>query len=188
MAGIADQFRGLPMEALIGGPLMAACKAQYHLATVMVEFIMAIGFTGKEDKLVTRTLNFDLTRPVDNGTVPLTTQTITINAPLLGLVPIPALLIEAVTIDFAMEVKSSTQETTKSAASLETSASGGFWGVSFSVKGSVSTSRENTRSTDNTAKYHVNVIARQQQPQEGMSKMMDLLASAVDPIAISSGT
>ncbi|WNC69964.1 DUF2589 domain-containing protein [Thalassotalea nanhaiensis] len=188
MAGVAEQFRGLPMEALIGGPLMAACKAQYHLATVMVEFITTIGFTGKPEKQVARTLNFDLTRPVDDGTTPLQTQTITINAPLLGLVPIPALLIESVTVDFTMEVKSSTQDTAKSSSSLDASASGGFFGVSFSVKGSVATSRENTRSTDNSAKYNVNVIARQQQPQEGMSKMMDLLASAVDPIAVNSGS
>ena len=33
MAGIADQFKGLPMSDLIGQPLLAAAKAQGKLST-----------------------------------------------------------------------------------------------------------------------------------------------------------
>ncbi|ABD82162.1 DUF2589 domain-containing protein [Saccharophagus degradans] len=180
---VGNEFSGLPMEELIGGPLAASCIAQYNLAQTMVTFINKIGF--KDGK--TTTLDFDLERPVDNGSGTLSTEVVSVKAPLLGLVPIPALLIESVTIDFSMEVKSSTTSKTSTEASVETEASGGglFW--KGSIKGKVATNRENTRSTDNTAKYNVNVVARQQQPQEGMAKLMDLMASAVDPIKITVG-
>lgn len=57
-----------------------------------------------------------------------------------------------------------------------------WFGLKVDVQGKVSTSRENTRSTNQTAKYQVSVNARQQPPTEGMSKLMDILASCVEPI------
>ena len=182
---IADQFRGLPIEELIGGPLAAACKAQYDLVNCMVTFIHEIGFKSEgDDQYVTKCLEFDLERPVDDGTGQIKSQTVSIKAPLLGLVPIPALLIESVDINFTMEVKASTSSTSsrEASASLEAEASWGWGSAKFT--GSVATKRGNTRSTDNSAKYDIAVVAKQQQPQEGMSKLMDLLASAVEPIGI----
>lgn len=183
MAKTGEEFSGLPMEELIGGPLAASCIAQYNLASTMVAFINKIGF----NKGKTRTLDFDLERPVDNGSGTLSKETVSVKAPILGLVPIPALLIEAVTIDFSMEIKSSTTSKSSKDASVEAEASGGslFW--KGSIKGKVATHRENTRSSDNTAKYNVNVSAKQQQPQEAMAKLMDLMASATDPIKIKAG-
>ena len=54
----------------------------------------------------------------------------------------------------------------------------------MSVNGKVSSSRENTRSTNQTAKYQVHVSARQQQPTEGLSKLMDIMASCVEPVKL----
>lgn len=182
---LANNFRGLPIEELIGGPLTAACKAQYDLASCMVTFIHEIGFTDEGSNVKTKCLEFDLERPVDDGTGEISSQTVSIKAPLLGLVPIPALLIESVNINFTMEVKTSATSTNKREAKAELAAKANWGWASASFTGSVSSSSENTRSTDNSAKYDINVIAKQQPPQEGMSKLMDLLASAVDPIAIS---
>lgn len=181
---IADNFRGLPIEELIGGPLTAACKAQYDLASCMVTFIHEIGFSGDENDRKTKCLEFDLERPVDDGTGEISSQTVSIKAPLLGLVPIPALLIESVNVNFTMEVKTSATSTRKREAKAELSAQANWGWASAKFTGSVASSSENTRSTDNSAKYDINVVAKQQPPQEGMSKLMDLLASAVDPIAI----
>ncbi len=50
------------------------------------------------------------------------------------------------------------------------------------VEGKVSSSRENTRSTNQTAKYQVHVSARQQQPTEGLSRLMDIMASCIEPV------
>lgn len=48
LANMAQQFSGLPMESLIGGPLMAAAEANARMAASQVDFIMKAGFNTKE--------------------------------------------------------------------------------------------------------------------------------------------
>jgi hypothetical protein len=102
------------------------------------------------------------------------------------LVPILSLLVEDVNIEFQMEVSAaeSTKDTTAAEASLKAEASYNGWVVKakVEVQGKVSSSRENTRSTNQTAKYQVRVVARQQQPTEGLSRLMDVMAQCVAPI------
>ncbi len=110
-------------------------------------------------------------------------------APFLGLVPIPSLLVDNVNIDFQMEVNAATSSTsTKSSeATVDAHAEArfGFFGSgSIDVHGKVSSSRENTRSTNQTAKYQVRVSARQQPPTEGLSKLMDIMASCTAPLSV----
>lgn len=184
MANVTNDFKGIPIQYLIGAPLQAACESQTMLAQAMVDFIDDIAF---DDNGNTQLIKFDLQRPVqtDNG---VTTQDFSVQAPLLGLVPIPALLIDTVTIDFTMEVTSSVQKKTSqdTETKVDVDAKLGMWG-SANMSGKVSTHRENTRSTDKSAKYEFHVEAHQQPPTEGMSKLMDLLASTVEPIDATSG-
>ena len=56
--------------------------------------------------------------------------------------------------------------------------------VSAEISGNVTTSRENTRTTDKTAKYSVRVHASQQQQTEGLSKLMDIMASCIVPMDV----
>ena len=60
------------------------------------------------------------------------------------------------------------------------------FGVTASVTGKVSTSKENTRSTNQTAKYQVHVEANQQPQTECMAKLMDMFASCTEPVSITS--
>ncbi len=47
---IGGRFDGLDMDALIGGPLRAACDAQEQLARAAAEFIKQVGIeTGGQD-------------------------------------------------------------------------------------------------------------------------------------------
>lgn len=103
--------------------------------------------------------------------------------------PLPTLLIDDVQVDFQMEV--TTTETSKETSDSEVSTNvnssfkfGCFAKGSVSVNGKVSSSRENTRSTNQTAKYQVHVSARQQAPTEGLSKLMDIMASCVEPVKL----
>lgn len=57
-----------------------------------------------------------------------------------------------------------------------------WFGVNASVSGKVTSSRENTRSTNQTAKYQVHVTASQQRPTEGLSKLIDIMASCIEPL------
>lgn len=186
--GVVDNMRGLPMGQLIGGPMTAAVTAQMDLSEAMIASVFRLAFKDGKEGGETRKLNMSFNRPVVNeqdGTI--TTQEVEIDAPLLGLVPIPALLIDTVTVDFTMEVNAATSSKQETEASLEMDASAKYLFFKAQMKGKVSTHRENTRSTDNSAKYNVHVQARQQPPAEGMSRLMDLMASAVDPIKVGEG-
>jgi len=75
---------------------------------------------------------------------------------------------------------------TTSENSYEVSAGGKWWGMSFNAKvaGKVATNKENTRSTDNSAKYNVKVHAEQLPATEGMLKLSDYLTQMLEPSLI----
>lgn len=181
---VSNNFKGLPIAELIAAPLTAACDSQKKLAQSAFEFMTEIGFEGEGDKKTPRLLTFDLQRPVEGSAQPMSIQ---VQAPFLGLVPLPSLLVDDVQINFQMEVTTTEtlKETSDNDTSVNTSSNfkfGRFVSGSVSVNGKVSSSRENTRSTNQTAKYQVHVSARQQQPTEGLSKLMDIMASCVEPL------
>lgn len=182
MANVSENFKGLPIAELIAAPLTAACDSQKRLAQSALEFMSEIGFEGTGEKKEAKLLKFNLQRPIEGST---TKQTIAVEAPYLGLVPIPALLVDDVQIDFQMEVTATETDKTvnKTEGSIDSSLKFGcFVKGSVNVSGKVSSSRENTRSTNQTAKYQVHVSARQQQPTEGLSKLMDIMASCIEPL------
>jgi Protein of unknown function (DUF2589) len=162
------------------------------LAEVMTDFIDELGFGGGSssggDKNTTRIVQFQLTREVqDPVTKKFAPQTITVQAPLLALVPIPALLIQSVTVDLTVEISQQVQQVNKTdtSAQLQVGANWGWGNAQFT--GSYSNSQQNTRSTNQSAKYEVTVNAQQQPTPEGMSRLMDVFASTITPIPATSG-
>lgn len=105
---MAEEFGGLPMESLIGGPLQAACDAQTMLAGATARFIEEVGLVKEGDKQVVRTVGFSFTRSAngDDGNGP-ASEKVEMNIPLLAMVKVPSLSIDLVDITFDMEVKSS---------------------------------------------------------------------------------
>jgi hypothetical protein len=315
MSVIGNEFSGLPIEDLIGGPLKAACDAQVRLATATANFINTVGFSPELDankkrtgNLVPRQVDFTFWKPLPlkpevlaTGTFTLpgtmkqadtvdiiqvgqfanilaappvnfdtsiekTAQnvastinnsatnivngqrlylatssgaTITIQAPVgtgassngkpvaasgtingaantafaaasfaggidgdqeakvqrvgisvpfLAIINVPSLMIKNVDVTFDMEVKSS--ESHKDDLSEEVSTDVGvkidFGIVSADVKihAAISAHQENTRSTDRSAKYHVDVSARDDGMPEGLSRVLDMLQKAIAPVGI----
>lgn len=174
---ITQKFAGIPMADLISGPLTAVAESQIKLAETSYNYMMKIGF---EDSGKTRLVEFDLNRPAEGvgGYQNVKTH---VQAPFLGLVPIPSLLVEDTTIEFQMEVSSTSTESSSVNTEASTSANAkyGFlgFGGNVTVSGKVTSARENTRSTNQSAKYQVRVYARQQEPTEGLARLMDILAS-----------
>jgi len=192
---IAQQFAGLPIEDLIVSPLVGMAKGQAKLNDVTWKYISEVAFEPADPsdpnnkKVKTRFLDVQLNRYVtnpDSGKQEL--QQIDSMVPMLPLVPLPSLAITSADIEFTMEVKQSEQskESSDSSATLNASASGGFWGMKYSVSmsGSVSTHKENTRSTDNSAKYNVKVHAEQLPATEGMLKLSDMLNMMMEPSVV----
>jgi len=198
---MSDQFQGLPMGSLIGGPLTAACDSQVKLARATADFIKVIGFLPPSDGNADpnavggiRTATFKFKRPVeipanlhaDNLTIPkIQEEEVELEVPLLAIVNVPNLSISTVDITFDMEVKSSFE--TKSSLDAEASAKGeakvgwGPFSVKVSVQGKVSSHKESTRKSDNSAKYHVAVHAEDRGMPEGLARVMDILHTSIAP-------
>lgn len=200
LVNMSEQFKGLPMGDLIGGPLNAACEAQVRLANATADFIKVIGFLPPKDadnfsSGGTRTALFRFKRPVDNpnaiaqgqpgDAMAIYEEEVELEVPMLAIVKVPNLSITTVDITFDMEVKSSfsSKESTDASATLEAQMSFG-WGMfkgSVKVNGSVATHKENTRSSDNSAKYHVSVHAEDRGMPEGLARVLDILQTACAP-------
>lgn len=189
---MASQFKGLPMADLIGSPLQAACDAQLKLAAATANFIQTVGFTPNADPTKPsdiRVVNFsfdrqilkpdaDPTKPPVNGT-----ERVDMKVPLLAVVNIPALAITKVDVTFDMEVKSSSMskdsEDKSGKFSADASVGWGVFSLKVHVEGSVATHKENTRSSDNSAKYHVEVHAEDRGMPEGLARVLDIMTRAI---------
>ena len=190
MADITSQFSGLPIEDLIVSPLVGMAKGQAQLNDVTWRYISEVAFTKDKDGNTTaRSLDVQMNRVMTDPTDgKQTLQKIYTQVPMLPLVPLPSLAITSADIEFTMEIKTSEvdKSSTDTEASFQASASGGFWGMKYSVSmaGKVATHKENTRSTDNSAKYNVKVHAEQLPATEGMMKLSDYLTQMLEPSLI----
>lgn len=171
------------MKNLIGGPLSAAADASLALANSTATFINTVGF---DERGRTRTVKFGYQQTSQNDDGTTNNDEMNVDIPLLAITPIPNLQIDNVDVLFDMEVK----ETSKSESSNDLSASGsatiGFLGFKMTVTGSVSAHQSNTRSSDNSAKYHVEVNASNYGTPEGLARVLDMMAANISPALISS--
>ena len=194
LVSMSDQFKGLPMEALIGGPLQAVADSSLQLAKAQATYLMAVGMdqqTDKNGKAVTsgalkpREVDFSMNRPVENEDGTITQEKIDISVPLLACVTPPSLQISDVDINFDMRVSSSTMTSSKTDkdASVTATAKAGWGPFSASVKvtGSVASTQQSQRKSDNQARYTVNVKAAQTGTPEGLSRVLDIMQSCATP-------
>lgn len=180
---IGEQFAGLPMDQLIGAPLSAAADASLRLANSTADFINRVGFDSKGNlrnvafKYEKRSMNEDGTSNLDEMKV---------EVPMLAIVPIPNLQVDEVNILFDMEVKQSekSESSMDLGATMNTTVNLGI--VKVNVSGSVSVHQNNTRSSDNSAKYHVDIRATNHGIPEGLARVLDMMAANVAPSLVGS--
>lgn len=188
---VQDQFSGLDMGALIGGPLKAACDAQIMMAKATSDFIQNVGMDAANTSGVrkVRTVDFSFQRPSTAGDGKgIGMEKVNLSVPLLSIVKIPALSVDDVNVTFDMEVKSSvsSEKTSDKSGSLDAKMGLklGPFSADVSIKGSVSAHESNTRKSDNSAKYHVEVHAKDSGMPEGLAKVLDILSTASAPAKI----
>ena len=145
LLSMSQQFSGLPMEDLIGGPLNAAAKANAAMALTQTKFLLETCFERIEipatDKLPKQVnykpvmIEMSLERGVlgyekkkdkdDKGqeieimAPVIQTVTTKFNLPMLTIIPINSLAVDTVDIGFEMEVKSSFSESEKTSTETE---------------------------------------------------------------------
>ena len=183
---MSDQFGGLPMDQLIGGPLKAACSAQTLLAKASSDFIKDVGLNDAGGgNMSARTVDFSCNRPTTAPDGSTSLEKVDLQVPLLAIINTPSLSVKEAEVRFTMEVKSSTSSKTTSDTKAELTAhakyNAGLFSCDVTVHGSVANHSENSRKSDNSAKYDVKVVARDDGPPEGLMKVLDMLNDAIAP-------
>lgn len=206
---MAQQFTGLPMDALIGGPLNAAARANAAMALTQTKFILDTCFypaqvgsppePGYEPIMIKMSLTRGVIQPSSTsppGPPIIQPVTTTFDLPLLTIIPINSLGVDNVEITFEMEVKSSfsdeQSQTTETNIHAETSfeVKVGWGPVSATVKGSASYDHKDssTHSThyqkSNSAKYTVNVHAGQLPIPKGVNTIIEAFTLAIQPLQL----
>lgn len=213
LVSMAQQFTGLPMRSLIGGPLNAAAQANSMMAMTQTKFMLDTCFTSKseagadgkaKDTLTPIMVTMEITRGVigqnvgENGSTSanITNVTTRFDLPLLTLIPLNALGVDNVQVDFEMEVKSSYSAESSESSSEASHQEGSFaakmgsgW-FSVEVKGSVShdskseSSSSNSYQKSNSAKYTVSVHAGQLQLPQGVTTIIQAFTNSISPITL----
>lgn len=178
-----QQFAGLPLGLLLCQPILEAAKGQAALCQVYLETVYQLAFVDGDPTKGTKTVTFTFDRLIiDQKTGEESTKQMTLNAPLISLVPLPAFVMDEATVDFSMEVHEQSVDTSEQNTAASTNSSFNLWGCSASITGSVAATTSHTRSTDNTAKYIIHARAVQQAPSEGMAKLTSLFAASMEPL------
>lgn len=180
---IAEQFAGLDMQNLIGGPLSAAADASIQLANSTADFINRVGFD-QEGKVRTVAFAYQKRSMNEDGTSNL--DEMKVDVPMLAIVPIPNLQVDEVNILFDMEVKQSEKSEKSMDMGATISGTMNLGIIKVSVTGNVSAHSSNTRSSDNSAKYHVDVRATNHGIPEGLARVLDMMAANVAPMLVGS--
>jgi len=182
-----ENFKGIPIADLISAPLLASCEAQARICKDIVGFVKALI---KEDG-TPQTLDFILNRLVADNKGELQKVSSKVKAPILGLVPIPALLIDDVEIEFSMEVHSTSSSQTQKDEkedygtkkykkdNLDPQLKEWLDEDTLQINGNLSSINKTNRSTDNSAKYHIKISAKQHQVPEGMARILDMMAHSI---------
>jgi hypothetical protein len=213
LVSMAQQFSGLPMEDLIGGPLNAAAKANAAMALTQTKFMLDTCFTKDGGDTSGKPITYKpimITMALERGVITYPSQedgqkevspqmdtiTTTFNLPLLTVIPINSLAVSTVDIGFEMEVKSSYSDTEHQESSREAKAEVSIettfkvWCFTATVKGSASYDSKDSSTHDthyeksNSAKYTVNVHAGQLPVPKGVNTIIEAFTQAIQPIQI----
>jgi hypothetical protein len=193
LVDMSQQFGNLPMESLIGGPLQAAAKANAQMVMTNAQFIIDTGFQKDENgnptkaNMVEFAFEQNIAQTAEDGTVTMVPQEVKVKAPMLAILPLPALKVKEAEVTFSMQVNSSTEDTSESSSEASIDGSGSVgWGpfkVSVKVHGKTSSHSSQTRKSDNSAKYDVHVLATDDGIPEGLARILDMMQDAITPTA-----
>ncbi|WP_432162055.1 DUF2589 domain-containing protein [Streptomyces tendae] len=165
----------LPFEQIIGGPLQGVIRSSALAANETAQFINNVGF---DENKRARTVAFSYTslEPEAADTTSKQKKMVTqVEVPLLAVVPIPYLQLSKVTLDFNVKIDSVSTKKSEQKVGGEASASGGFWGISASVKASYESSSSSSDTVSRSASMSVHVEAEQGPMPGGMEKILSML-------------
>lgn len=180
MLGQGKELAAIDFEDLIGGPLMAAIKAQAKAAITTTNFIQSFAFTkGQNGEQQLQTVSFDFKQVLDSELTSQLTNMTTIKVPLLTIIPIPFIRIDSMTIDFNVNLHSTSKTTMSNDFTFSLSASGSYMGIGLAASVSDRNTYQNESTVDDTYSMHVNVHAVQDQMPGGMAQVLGIFSSII---------
>jgi hypothetical protein len=191
-------LQALPLEAIIGGPLQAAIKAQAMAADTTVNFIKKVGL--KQDKdgdFVAQIVDFKFDRTLEEsqpgakpGDPAISNYRIVpskLSVPLLAIVPVPFIRIDDMTIDF--EYKIHDVETTQRSeeGNIQGKVEVNYFAVKAELSGGYSNKSSNKRETDQSVTMRINVRASQDAIPEGLARVLDMMHEQLKVVPLETG-
>jgi hypothetical protein len=174
MGGI---IKSLPLDMMFKAPLQAAIEAQVASALATADYMKKIGFD-KDGVAITVRSGYNQVINDAQGN-PVNVVKRVVDAPILALVPIPALVIKTVDVNFELTVETSETQSSESEFKGSASATVGWAFLKASFSASMSSKSSSVRKTDTRARYEVKIHAEQQDPPEGFSRIIDTLMNAM---------
>lgn len=177
-----SELNNIDFMKMIGGPLQAAVDAQIASSMATVNFIKQVGFTavdpavpGSKSELIMVDFSHDRKDVNPDGTDNLTS--IAVKVPLLAMLPIPALRIEHVDINFNVKLNSVESEKVSDKLGVAAEVGGAYGPVNFKV--SASYQRKTATNVEVKREYalSVNVKAVQDEMPAGLERILALLAA-----------
>lgn len=180
----------LPLEMWIVAPLMATARGNAALAETTLDYVRRIAFQNpdqpdSEPRLLTFVVERKYKKPTGDG---FGSETLQIDAPVLALLPIPALLVDEVQIEFSTaitQIKSDSESMSReeSGTSEATKASLLPWTKKSNTQlsGGLSVQSDHTRKSDYRSTYTFRLRASQQEIPEGMARLTDMMAAVMMP-------
>jgi hypothetical protein len=174
---LAAEFQALPLDSIIAAPLKGAIQAQAMAAATTKAFIDSL--IDKDGNPVT--VNFKIARSSSNAAGNAVAEA-SIQAPLLAMVPVPHLRIDSITTHFKYEITLAEKKENEFDWGID--ANIGTTGllskfISVSLKGSVSSKSREESTMNRSGMLEITVHASESPMPEGLSRILNLLASSI---------
>lgn len=189
MLSQGKELAALDFANIIGGPLQAVITAQASAAALTTKFIQDTAFeqsssgtSGSTGPQKLKVVEFDfgqLTQTTNTGTA----DGLTIKVPLLTMLPIPFMRVDSMTIDFNVNLHSTSSSKLTNEASASTSVSENenleFESTSFQASVTDKNTYQNDQAIDDTYSLRVTVHAVQDQMPGGMQNVLNIFTNVI---------
>lgn len=169
------EFDAIDLHYVIGAPLVATVKAQAAAAEATRRFIESTFDPKTRQPLM---VNFSVNEKTAQGTTG-----VSVDAPLLSIVPVPHLRIDSLDIDFKYSISQTTTNTHSSEwgvdGEVKANAGWGWGGASITIKGHAASKSAEESTVNRSGMLNVRVHASEAPMPEGLARMLTILANAL---------
>lgn len=148
---------------------------------------LEVKYNGDASAVTQAVLKFTVTE--EEQSIPATFQKMSIDVPILTMMPIPFIKIERADIDFNVKINSvSTTNTTETSnKTVDSNTSAGFWAVKTNLKASFSNQKSSSTNEEVKKDYSLNISihAVQDDMPMGVSRILDILEESIVSKAVS---